>query len=83
MVGERELIVSGRQIRKPFRKTVLTSPLCAEPRSELRFVRRVSALSRGLLGEISSEKPFQNQSVIQLKRFKPNCYEPIVQRMIL
>lgn len=34
--GEREPIVSGRQIRKPFRKAVLTSPLRAEPRSALR-----------------------------------------------
>lgn len=81
--GERDPIVSGRQIRKPFRKRVLTSPLRAEPGSELRSVRRVSALSRGPLGEISSEKPFQNQSVIQFKRFKPNCYKPIVQRAIL
>lgn len=81
--GEREPIVSGRQIRKPFRKTVLTSPLCAEPGSELRSVRRVSALSRGLLGEISSERPFQSQSVIQLMRFKPNCNKPIVRRKIL
>lgn len=76
--GEREPIVSGRQIRKPFRKTVLTSPLCAEPRSAQRCVRRVSALSRGLLGEISSEKPFQEQSVIQLKRFEPSSYRTIV-----
>lgn len=76
--GEREPIVSGRQIRKPFRKTVLTSPLCAEPRSAPRCVRRVSALSRGLLGEISSEKPFQEQSVIQLKRFEPSSYRTIV-----
>lgn len=79
---EREPIVSRRQIRKPFRKTVLTSPLCVEPRSELSFVRRVTTLSRGLVGEISSEKPFQNQSVIQLKRFKPLWYNPIVQKVI-
>lgn len=82
-MGEREPIVSRRQIRKPFRKTVLTSPLCADPRSELRFVRRVSALSRGLLGEISSERPFQHQSVIRLKRFRPNSYKPFVQGTIL
>ena len=78
MAGEREPIVSGRQIRKPFRKTVLTS----EPGSELRLARRVGALSRGILGEISREKPFQNQSVIQLKHFKPKCYHPFVQRAI-
>lgn len=78
---ECEPIVSGRQIRKPFRKTVLTSPLYAEPRSELRFVRRVTTLSCGLLEEISSERPFQKQSVIQLKRFKPLWYNPIVQKL--
>lgn len=77
---ECEPIVSGRQIRKPFRKTVLTSPLCAELRSAPRFVRRVTPLSRGLLGEISSEKPFHNQNVIQLKRFKPTCMNPLCRR---
>lgn len=81
--GEREPIVSGRQIRKPFRKTGLTSRLCAESRSELRSVRRVGALSRGPLGENPREKPFQDQSVIQLKRFTPNSYKPFVQRTIL
>jgi len=32
--GSGEPIVSGRQIRKPFRKAVLTSPLGSEPGSE-------------------------------------------------
>lgn len=81
--GKREPIVWGRQIRKPFRKTGLTSCLSAESRSELRFVRRVSALSRGPLGETLREKPFQDQSVIQLKRFRPNSYKPFVQRTSL
>lgn len=59
MAGDREPIVSGRQIRKPFRKTVLTSHLCADLRSELRFVRRVSALSRGLWKERGTDRSFQ------------------------
>lgn len=74
-VGKREPIVSGRQIRKPFRKTGLTSRLSAEPRP----VRRLGALSRRPLGE----KPFQGQSVIQLKRFTPIPFTAFVKRPIL
>lgn len=59
--GKREPIVWGRQIRKPFRKTGLTSRLTAEPRSELRSVRLVSALSHGLLGETLKKSLFRTR----------------------
>lgn len=64
-VGKREPIVSGRQIRKPFRKTGLTSRLSAEPRP----VRRLGALSRGPLGEKPSRKTFSGPECYPIEAF--------------
>lgn len=72
---EREPIVSGRQIRKPFRKTVLTSPLCTERGQSWSLSDRSVRSPVALLGESSSEKAPAEPKRYSFKEFKTSVIE--------